>query len=470
MRTVLLAVLLVVWACLDARVLYAQTGGAQTDGAQTDNTQTGRTPRDDTAHTKMPVGKASWYYSLGGAAPVLNFSDGADVTRFDLFRGEAKWNLDACNFDLKKSVQLHLNDVRRNLYALERNIVDSARSLLRTSALSVLQRANPGLYDMLTRGIANAQLGFDVAVKNCEQMRRDIAADKNPLYGWLRLAAHARWTATDREIDPALIDKSNKTNPGSEGIPWVDGTYAGGEGQPPIAITADVIRAGYRYWYGMTRNGTDNEHNRLRGLWGDVEEAVSWAQEVLGETRLRFCVDCEAFKTEAGRGLQAELARGQRRYTALLKRLVRSDKRPLASELSALSANGMRVGVNMAVLQALKNEAPANRNLFVERLAAEIALSDAVEKALIARQLLYAGAASPNIANNGQAQLLIKGLQERLHGEMNNVLFEHRVRSEVLTGTARMLLARTNAPLPLPAPPGRLGVDGSLPSDEVPDL
>lgn len=403
----------------------------------------------------LPVGKANWYYSLGGAMPMLNFSDGAQVNRFDLLGGEAKWNLDACNFDFKKSISAYLNDPRRNLYALERNILASAKSLLRVSALSAIQRANPGLYDVLTRGIASAHISFETAVKSCEKIRSDLAANNNPLHGWLRLAAHARWTAPHRNVDPSEINADNKTDPGSGGVPWVGGAYAGGEGQKPIAITADVIRAGYQALFG-------EESERSVIPWSSIDEAIKWVREVLGETELSFCAKCKGMKAYAGHGLQAELTRGQKHYSNLLRALTLSNKRPTSDEISALSTNRMGVGINVAVLQALKNEAPANRDILINRLAHEIALSDALEKSLVTRQLLYTGATEPNVASNGEAQALITKMRERLRAEMDNVLFEHRVRREVLTGTAQWLLTRSNQPLTLPDNSKRLDIRSGL--------
>jgi integrating conjugative element protein (TIGR03755 family) len=411
--------------------------------------------QEQTRPRGLPVGKADWYYSLGGSTPVLNFSEGADVTKFNLFNGNAKWHLDACAFDFKKMVNAHLNDPRRNLYALEKNIIDSARSLIRISALGVIQRANPGLYDLMTRGLANAQLGFDVAVKNCEQIRADVASSKNPLYGWLRLAAHARWTAPGRQDDPDKIDESNKRNPGADGVPWVNGRHAGGKGQKKISITADVVGAGYRSWYGVN----PQTHTTP---WSRAEQAIGWAQEVLGETELSFCKDCKGISTRPGKGLQMELARGQKHYRKLLSKLVLSKKRPEAGDIAALSSNGMGVGINMHVIQALKNEAPVNRDILINRLANEVTLSDAMEKALITRQLLYAGAAEPNIAANSEALAMVADLQSRLRSEMDNVLFEHRVRREVLTGTAQSLLARANVLPELPPSPKRLNIRSGL--------
>lgn len=408
--------------------------------------------QETASDTVLPVGNADWYYRLGGSSPVLNFSEGLNVRRFEALSGDASWSLDACDFNLHNSVRNHLNDLRRNLYALEKDIVDSAQSLIKISALSVIQRANPALYDLLTRGIANAQVGFDVAVKNCQQMRQDMATGKNPLYGWLNIAAYANWSKADDKADPILVQERINANLGASGIPWVDGQYAGGDGQMPIAITSDVIAAGFQHW-SDTANGSNSKTERLSQLWPKAEQAATWAREVLGETRIQFCRNCNPISTEAGVGLQAELARGGRHYTSLLHKLTKSRSRPQRKDLEALSINGMGVGINMAVLQSLRNEVPANRDIFINRLGSEIALADALEKALITRQLLHAGARSHNIANNGEAQKEIQYLLARLQSEVDNVLLEQRLRREVLTGTAQLLLQRANQPYNPPSLP-----------------
>ena len=406
---------------------------------------------DSAVAQSQPTGEALWYYQLGGGKPVLDFSAGAELTQLPLFKGGVKWNPNACGaFDIETSLENHLADAKRSLYSLERNLLDQAEALLRIGALTVLQRANPGLYDLVTRILVEAKADFAVAIKNCEQVERDFAAGANPLHGWLRAALYADWSRGDSRpsaADPVAVQQRVETSPGASGIPWVQGEAAGGNGQAPIRVASDVAAAGYQMWQ------TDNSEQRLTQLWPDAAAAAEWTREVVGETEVRFCSDCERFTTEPGVGLQRELHRGRERAKQLLTGLIESPGRPAPEVLAELHNPGLGIGMTVAVVQSLRDESPANRSILLDRLASDIALAHAMEKALIARQLLRAGRRATNVAENAEAQREIERMLARLDEEMNGILFEQRIRSEVLSRTALIALQRQQQPVFPPRSP-----------------
>ena len=402
----------------------------------------------------LPVGEADWYYQLGGGSPVLNFSDGATVTRLKLLDNDLRWSLSACKgFSVSKSVKNHFKDIRQNVYALEKNVIDSARSLLQVSALSVLQRANPGIYDLVTRGIVSGRAAFDVAVKNCEQIQRDVDAGRNPLHGWLRVASYMDWRADIGSEDPVEKRKKIDEAPGSKGIPWLGGD-AGGVKQKPIQVTGDLVKAGYKVWRPEDK---PEASKNLATLWPDAETAAQWARSVLGETEIRFCKRCQKYRSRPGAGLQREIHQGAATAAQTLRELVAAEGRPDAERMRSLDASGMGIAVHAELIDALREEHPANREIMLKRLATEIALAGALEKALVARQLLRSGGRLPNAATNEQAQRELEQLLERLDEEIDNVLFEQRVRREALTPTASAMLKRRRAAA-LPSPHRQLSL------------
>ena len=425
--------------------------------------------QDNPDTTVRPTGDALWYYQLGGGESVLNFSDGVDVTRIPLLQGDARWQLSTCNFDFSKSLKNYLGDFDRNLYHLEQNVLSSASALLRGSALSVLQRANPGLYDLITRSLVSAKADFAVAVKNCEQIQQDFARQQNPLHGWLKAALYADWeyqTGDGRrpaeKPDPVEVAQQVTTVPGQRGIPWVEGKRAGGNGQPAIDVGGDVIAAGYRLWRG---DGSKPVSGRLQSIWPEPGDASIWIGEVAGVTRIQFCSGCEPLLTSPGAGLQKELYLGRQRATAIIDRLVNSNARPDAESLGELNSSGMGVAVTANVIQALRSQSPANRSILSSRLAGDIALGTAVEKILIARQLLRAGRRDVNVAANSEAQREIQRILDLLEEEIDNLEFEQRVRREILSDTAETILLRqydTAVPNPVEQGSPPLNSDGGL--------
>ena len=384
-----------------------------------------------------PIGSGSWYYRLGGGRPVLDIR--ADTGRTLQGTG-LKWQADACGFDIRQSIRGHFNHLQRNLYGLEKEIVDSAQSLLRAGALSVLQRANPGMYDLITRGIADGKEAFDIAVRNCRQIQRDLEAGESPLNGWRQLARGSGWQrAREQEADPVEANRRIEEQAGEDGIRWVGGEQAGGAGQPPIRVTADVTAAGYHLW-----QPEDGGAHPLARIWDSPQAAAAWAVSVLGESHIRLCRDCEQLRTSPGQGFHKELHRSQAEITETVHALLRSGGRPDAGQLAALASPGMGIAVSPVVIQALREEPAANRAILTARLATDIALTRTLEKALLLRQLLRAGRREPHAAANDAARREVDRLLQRLESEIDNVLFEQRVRREVLAGTALALLERHN--------------------------
>ncbi len=396
-----------------------------------------------------PTGSADWYYRMGGGRPVLNFGSGFDVHKGH-FDASYEWHLDACGFERKESVRSQLNDLRDNLYALEQSVVESARSLLRVSAMSVLQRANPGLYDLVTRGILSASANFDAAVKNCRQLQQDMDAGRNPLQGWIQAAVHAEWAhARQAGKDPVAVQKEVERAPARRGVAWLGGKRAGGEGQPPVRVTADVVSAGYRQWTEMGRRARQETAAQeevapvlVEQLWASPEEAAEWTVTVLGETEIRLCPGCKPLQSRAGAGLHAEVHQGRDQAHRRLAALLQQRGRPDAQELEALGNPAMGLALSVGLLQGLREETPANRAILSERLATEIALAQALQKSLAARHLLRIGRRAPNVLGNRAALEEVERLLQGLDDEIENILFEQRVRREALTGTARIILER----------------------------
>ena len=385
-----------------------------------------------------PIGSGSWYYQLGGSRPVLNID--INNAQRSLHKSELKRQVDICRFDIKKSIRSHFNHLQRNLYSLEQEIVDSAQALLKISGLSVLQRANPGMYDLVTRGIADGKEAFDTAVSSCQQVQRDLETGESTLDGWRRIARGLGWEkAREQTADPVEAERKIEEQAGEEGIHWVGGQQAGGAGQPPIRITGDVTAAGYRLWQ------PGGGPNPLAHIWDSPQTAAAWAISVLGESEIRLCRNCEPLKTAAGLGFHTEIQGGRAASLAAIQALLKNRGRPDAKQLATLASPGMGIAMSPAIIQALREEPSANRTILAERLATEIALTRALEKALLLRQLLRVGRREANIAANDAAQREVGRLLEHLDSEIENLLFEQRVRREALTNTALLLLERQRA-------------------------
>ena len=76
------------------------------------------------------------------------------------------------NFDLKTTVGNHLNGLTDGFKNLMGDVIQGATGAAASLPAMVIQRANPGLYDMITNGVLQANVAFDKAQLNCQNMAK----------------------------------------------------------------------------------------------------------------------------------------------------------------------------------------------------------------------------------------------------------------------------------------------------------
>ena len=112
-------------------------------------------------------------------------------------------------------------------------------------------------------------------------------------------------------------------------------------------------------------------------------------------------------------------------------------------DLDDLSVPNMGVVINENTVRNLRHAPADERAILTSRLSAEIALARAMEKALLARDLMNVGSQEPNISAVGDVALSeIKVSRERLQAEIDNILFETDVRKKVLNNAAGTITER----------------------------
>jgi hypothetical protein len=87
-----------------------------------------------------------------------------------------------------------------------------------------IQRANPGLYEMLTNGVLQAGLSFDKAMLNCQSMSKKLA-DYTIGNKWQQVAVSEEYkdiVATSGG-DAVSSDQKLQKATGEEGVTWVGG-------------------------------------------------------------------------------------------------------------------------------------------------------------------------------------------------------------------------------------------------------
>lgn len=396
---------------------------------------------------QAPTEDSLWYYEIGGAEPVSVPANPSVVSV--TLGGSAQLGLGySCGkFDPVAAVTNTLNDIGAGVDNMMNAMTAAASSAIAALPALILQRANPGLYDLFQNALLKAEETMQLATKSCEQMEAEIAQGKNPYADLITLSKGNDWKVqmgvggNDAVTAKTTVESSN----GNNGVPWIGG-QAGGSGQPVLEFTGDIVEAGYNI--NMNRPVTDPSpvpaasSTRLSEVWPSPADARDWTVEVVGENIVTTCDTCRK-DSIPGTGLLPKLYQESAAVTTDIQDLVSSATPLTLTNLDKITAPG--VAITRQVIEAIREMPASEQSLIMGRLVSEISTARTVEKALFARRLLLSGRQVPEVYATEVAREHADNSIAELDKEIENLLFETRVRKEVVSDTVATLLERAAA-------------------------
>jgi len=394
-----------------------------------------------------PTEDGLWYYEIGGAEPV-SVPANPSVASVTL-GGSAQLGAGySCGkFDPVLAVTHTLNDIAGGVDDMVNAMTTAATAAIATLPALILQRANPGLYDLFQNALLKAEETMQIATKSCEQMEAEIAEGKNPYADLITLSKGNDWKI-EMGIggnDAVTAKESVETSNGENGVPWIGGD-AGGEDQPVLRFTGDIAQAGYNISMNRPITATGpvpvTSATRLSEIWATPAIARDWVVNVVGENIATTCDTCRK-ETIPGTGLLPKLHAESTAVAEQLRNLVSGATAPTLTSLDTVTAPG--VAVTRQVIEAIREMPVTEQGLIVGRLVSEISTARAVEKALYARRLLLSGRQVPEVYATTIAREHAETAIADLDREIETLLFETRVRREVVSETVAVLLQRAAA-------------------------
>ena len=396
---------------------------------------------------QAPTEDSFWYYEIGGAEPVSVPANPSVVSV--TLGGSAQLGLGySCGkFDPVAAVTNTLNDIGAGVDNMMNAMTAAATSAIAALPALILQRANPGLYDLFQNALIKAEETMQLATKSCEQMEAEIAQGKNPYADLITLSKGNDWKVqmgiggNDAVTAKDTVESSN----GDNGVPWIGG-QAGGSGQPVLEFTGDIVEAGYNI--NMNRAVTDTtpvpaaSATRLSEIWSSPADARDWTVDVVGENIVTTCDTCRK-DSIPGTGLLPKLYQESATVTTEIQNLVSGATLPTLANLDQITAPG--VAITRQVIEAIREMPASEQSLIMGRLVSEISTARTVEKALYARRLLLSGRQVPEVYATEVAREHADNSIAELDKEIENLLFETRVRKEVVSDTVATLLERAAA-------------------------
>ena len=394
-----------------------------------------------------PTEDGFWYYEIGGASPVSAAANPSVVSVTLGGSAQLGAGYSCGKFDPVAAVTNTLNEIGAGAERMMNAMTAAATAALAALPALILQRANPGLYDLFQNALIKAEETLHLATKSCEQMEAEIARGKNPYADLVVLSKGNdwKWQMGIAGNDAVQARDAVETANGDNGVPWIGG-MAGGSGQPVLEFTGDIVQAGYNL--NMNRPVAAagpvpaGSAARLAEVWGSPVQARRWVVDVVGENIVTTCDTCRK-DSIPGTGLLPKLHQEAGSVTTNLQHLVDGSTPPTLSNLESIAAPG--IAITRQVIEAVRDMPASEQNLVISRLVSEISIARTVEKALLARRLLLTGRQVPEVYATEVAREHADASIAELDREIDSLLFETRVRREVVSETVGVLLRRATA-------------------------
>lgn len=381
-------------------------------------------------------------YSIGGGRAV-SMGGAGNMQSIGVGIG---WNsnLICGDMSITTTLQNQLNGITNGFQTIMSNVIQNATSAVASLPALIIQRADPGLYNLLTNGILQARLDFDRSKMTCRAIANRMADMAGGQAGWDQLAEGMALRDAVSSTDAVSAIEQAESNKGNNGVPWVGGGNAGGSGQSSIKVVGDVTRAGYNLLNG--RSATDTSSiarsacgNRLTcQTWSSPGAAAAFANRVLGEREQRTCENCTKTQTTPGVGLTPVIQEEYETKLQVLQELVTGARPTTPTNLDAAGSSSLPI--TRGVIEALRDE--PDQDVLGRRLASEAALSSVLEKALLLQRTLLTGKKEPNVAANELAVQAVDQENSALEQEINNLKTELELRRTLAGNSAMAIIQR----------------------------
>ncbi|MEL4887288.1 integrating conjugative element protein [Pectobacterium betavasculorum] len=380
-------------------------------------------------------------YSIGGGNAV-SMSGAAGMRSIGVGAG---WNsnLICGDMSISTTIQNQLNGLTNGFQNIMSNVIQSATSAVASLPALIIQRADPGLYNLLTNGVLQARLDFDRSKLTCRAMAERMADAAGGQLGWNQIAEGMALRQAVASTDAVSAIEQAESSRGNDGVPWVGGNNAGGSSQASIKVVGDVTRAGYNLVNGRGVNDTSsiataNCNSLACATWSTPQAAADWATRVLGEKEQRTCESCTKTQTVPGVGLTPLIQEEYETKLEVLQELINRTRNTTLENLRA--AGSTSLPITRGVVEALRDE--PDQDILARRLASEVALASVLEKALLLQRTLLTGKKEPNVAANQLATEAVNHESDTLDREILNLKTELELRRELANNSPMAIIQR----------------------------
>ncbi len=358
------------------------------------------------AEVESPRMATVYGYEIGGSTLPSQFTRYNNAGALGL---GVSWdmNIGCGTFDPKISVSNQLNGITDGFKSMMGNIVNSATSAVASLPALIIQRANPGLYDLLQQGVLQGKLDTDFAETSCEDMQKIMMGETG--LPWEQAKAGTKqqvWAQSQSSSGGDAVKAKqavDSANVGNDGRDWVCGQKRGGTGQQKVNTIYDVVVAGYNIYHQRTDicdNGsptaTQRQDSDLYKYWTTADAAGDWVTEVVGEVKLQTCEGCTKIETVPGLSLEVKHEKIANDIQTELESIVNGATQMTWQNLNRVSAPPTVV-VTPALINSIRKRTPGGQTRLIEDISREIAYARLAEQSRLAIRMLRTGQKEPNV-------------------------------------------------------------------------
>jgi integrating conjugative element protein (TIGR03755 family) len=411
---------------------------------------------------ESPTTDGLYYYKIGGGRHI-SIPPSLTIETLPLSLTGSYSGLNCGKFDPVASIESSLDNLKDGVDNAINAVEAAASAAIANLPGYILQKANPGLYDLFQNGLLRAQESFSLATKSCERMQYEISNNINPYAEWITLSRGDSWKASigvgEENIHTAQETAVDAHN---DGVSWVGGLMKGGVGQEPIRLLSDIATAGINI---LSQRPPETQadlpfSSPLRDHFEGPDALNTWITEVLGDLIIGTCDGCTP-GSQPGKGLIPHIEQTSEEIKSLLIDLITGNTPPTRENLDRVAAPG--IAITLQVVNAIKNQPSKERAITIDKLAQEVAEARVMEEAMVVRRLLLTGSKEGHVSANTIALKEVKQALNELHQEIDNVIFEKRIRKELVSHTVVEVLLKDYADRQ-----SSVNVPASLPNDSRP--
>lgn len=361
-------------------------------------------------------------------------------------------NMECGEFDPRISVSNQLNGITEGFRDMMDNIISAATGAVASLPALAIQRANPGLYDMLQQGILQGKMDFEWAETSCEEMSRVLMGEESFPFEKYKLSTKTNnWAHEINSSGGDAIrakEALDNTNHGNDGAEWVCGTKKGGIGQPAIKTLVDVVQVGYNIMFDeidmcstATIGADTGKGTPLWEYWNGPVAASSWALKVIGDIEIKTCDHCKKMRSTPGKGLTYMHSDMTQTLTHDLQDLADGSTSLTWQNLNRVSAPP-GVIINAEIIRSIQSRSTTVQGEMIRKLASEIAYTRLIEQGRLLTQLLRTGVKEPNVAKYEPANIIVNQAIDQIQVELDQLDREIKVRQSIAQNTILKILGR----------------------------